>query len=441
MTVGCISLGCAKNLIDAELMLAKIKEAGIEIVSEYCDADVVVINTCGFLEDAKKEAIENIFEVAALKNEGRVKKIIVTGCLAQRYKDEIADEIPEVDAFLGTGSYLNIVEAIKEVMNNKKYCCFDKRENHCIDGERLVTTPFYTAYIKISEGCDNCCSYCAIPIIRGKFRSRKIESIVSEAEKLVKNGVKELNIISQDTTKYGTDIYNKPMLVELLKELSKINNLEWIRVLYTYPERMSDELIDEIANNPKIVKYIDMPIQHCNERILKLMNRQGSVEALTSLINKMRSKIKCLVLRTTLITGFPTETQEEFAQMMDFINNIKFERLGVFCYSVEEGTLAAKMDGQIENDEKLRRQELLMLEQEKISTQILENQIGKKEKVIIEGYDKYVKLYFGRTYADAPEVDGKAFFKSSKKHNIGDIVSITVTDTLEYDILGEFIDE
>lgn len=437
VTVGGIALGCAKNLVDMELMLAEIKNAGIEILNEYNSADIVIINTCGFLEDAKKEAIENILEVAALKEEGRVKKIIVTGCLAERYKGEIADEFPEVDAFLGTGSYLKILQAIKEVQNGNRYSCFDNREAHKIDGERFVTTPSYTAYLKISEGCDNCCTYCAIPLIRGRFRSRTIESIVKEAEKLAEQGVKELNIISQDTTRYGEDLYGTYKLPELLRKLSEIEKLHWIRVLYTYPEKITDELLDEIAVNPKVVKYIDMPVQHSSGRILSLMNRQGNSERLLALVEKMRNKIKGLTIRTTVITGFPTETEEEFTELCEFVKTARFERLGAFCYSREEGTKAALMDGQIDEDVKEKRQEILMLEQSRISEERMEEKVGKTLEVLIEGYDKYVKLYFGRSAADAPEVDGKVFFSSKKKFTPGDFTDVTITGSLEYDLMGE----
>ena len=441
INVGFIHLGCAKNQVDTELMLYLVKEKGYNISSEYCDCDVAVINTCAFIESAKKEAIENILEAAALKAEGRIKHIIVTGCLPQRYDGEIANEFPEVDCFIGTGSYNEIANAIENLLSaaptRREY--FNEKEAHNIDGNRILSTPSYWAYIKISEGCDNRCAYCAIPDIRGKFRSRTTESILNEAENLANNGVRELVVISQDTTKYGEDIYGKPLLHELLEKLCKVEGLEWIRVMYLYPDKITQEIIDTIADNDKIVKYIEMPIQHISNDVLQRMNRKGSKEDITDLVGKIRNKIPQVILRTTIITGFPGENDDDFTQLHEFIINMKFEKLGVFTYSNEEGTPASVFDNQIDNDIKEKRQDILMQTQMQISEDFLRLQITKTFDVLVEGYDKYIKHYFGRSYMDAPDIDGKVFFTSDTKLPEGDIVKVLITDNSEYDLYGEIL--
>ncbi len=436
INVALISLGCAKNLVDSELMLGVLKENDINIVIEPYLADVVVINTCGFLEQAKQEAIESILEIIELKKEGKIKGIIVAGCLSQRYKEEIEKEFPEVDGFLGTGSYNEVFNAVTKILKGNKFSSFNDREQHNIDGQRVISTPSYSAYIKISEGCDNLCSYCAIPLIRGAFRSRKIENIVNEAKLLAKKGVKEIILIAQDTTRYGLDLYNEYCLPKLLNELCKIEQLVWIRVLYFYPERITDELLDVMANEEKIVKYIEMPIQHSSEKILKAMNRKGNSQSLLELIKKIREKIPNVIIRTTVIVGFPNETKKDFLCLATFVKEAKFERLGVFTYSQEEGTKASLFKGQISQDEKLKRQEIISFEQNIISEQFCAKQIGKTFKVIVEGYDKYGECYFARSYMEAPEIDGKIFIKSQNPLKTGDFYDVIINETMEYDLIG-----
>lgn len=438
--IGLISLGCAKNRIDAELMLHKLKSEGFEITNDACNADAVIINTCGFIESAKKESIAEILEIAKLKSEGRVKAIIVTGCLAERYKDEVMKELPEVDAVIGIGANSDIAGVVKKALCGEVLQEFPDKALLPLDGERVLSTPRYYAYLKIADGCDNCCSYCAIPLIRGCFRSRSMESIVKEAEKLADHGVKELLVIAQDTTRYGEDIYGKLMLPELLKKLSGIDKIRWIRLLYCYPDRITDELIDVISLNEKILKYIDIPLQHCSAGILKAMNRTGSRQSLTELIEKLRSRIPGIVLRTTLITGFPGETEQDFTELSEFVNEIKFERLGCFAYSAEEDTKAALMSCQHDDEEKLRRQEIIMSQQQRIMEEYCRSLEGKTLDVLTEGFDRFAGCFYGRAYTDAPEVDGKIFFTySGIKPHEGDIVKVKITGCLDYDPLGETV--
>ncbi|MBQ9937347.1 MAG: 30S ribosomal protein S12 methylthiotransferase RimO [Oscillospiraceae bacterium] len=437
ITVGMISLGCPKNQIDAEIMLADLKKMGFELVGDAALAEVCIINTCGFIESAKRESIEQILEMGLLKNEGRIKKIVVTGCLAERYKEEIAKEIPEADIILGIGSNSELGDAIlKSFEDDKRYTSFDEKEKLCLDGDRVLTTlPFY-AYIKIAEGCDNNCTYCAIPSIRGRFRSRRMEDIVSEAKSLAKSGVKELVVVAQDTTRYGIDLYNKPSLAELLEKLNEIDELKWIRVLYAYPEMVTDELIDAMARLTKVVKYLDLPIQHCSRNVLKRMNRRGDSESLINLINKMRDKIPNLILRTTLIAGFPGESEEDFCELCEFVKKARFDRLGCFSYSREEGTPAAEFDDQIDEDVKERRAEIIMTIQSRIAEELNEKMVGKTLEVVVEGFDKYGEIYFGRSVNDAPDIDGKIFF-SAKGKRIGDFLNVKITEAMDYDLLGE----
>lgn len=436
-TVGMVSLGCSKNQVDAEKMLARLKSAGFEITGDQWNADAVIINTCGFIEDAKREAIENILEVASLKADGRLKAVIVTGCLAERYRDEIKEELPEADVIVGLAANENIVEIVSDALNGKMQSRFGDKETFSLEGDRIITTPFYTAYIKIAEGCSNCCTYCAIPKIRGKFRSRKIENIIDEAKTLAMGGVKELIVIAQDTTRYGEDIYGEPKLCELLQKLSEIDGIEWVRTLYTYPERITDELIDLVAKNDKLVKYFDIPIQHCNDRILKKMNRRGDKASLEKLIKKLREKIPGVTLRTTLITGFPGETKAEFDELCEFVQSMKFDRLGCFAYSPEEDTPAANFPGQLDEQTKTDRAETVMQQQMRIVDEKNAAKLDTVQKVLIEGYDDYIKCYFGRSGADAPEVDGKIFFTTDVPLKIGDFVKVKIFDTIEYDLLGE----
>lgn len=436
--VGIVSLGCAKNQVDAEMLLFTLKQRGFIIVGDPADADCVIVNTCGFIESAKQESIDEIIELGKLKQEGTIKAIVVTGCLAQRYQNEITKQLYEVDAAIGIGANSRIADVVSDVLDGKKVEMFPDKLCLPLEGGRIQSTPPYTAYIKIAEGCDNCCTYCAIPQIRGKFRSRKPEDIIKEAEDLAQSGVKELNVIAQDTTRYGEDLFGEPYLAKLLQKLCKIDGLKWIRVLYCYPDRLTDELIDTIANEEKIVKYIDLPLQHCNENVLKRMNRHGSLETLTALINKIRTKIPDVILRTTFITGFPGETEEQFEELAQFASVMKFERLGCFAYSQEENTPAAKMPEQIDEEIKQKRADIIMEHQQSIMADYCESLIGNEIEVLVEGFDRYAECYFGRSYADSPEVDGCVFFTcNGKKPVIGEFVKVKVTDYMGCDPVGE----
>ena len=435
--ISMVSLGCPKNLVDAEMMLEALKNDGYEITPYENEADVIIVNTCGFIEDAKREAIENILECANYKTEGNLKALVVTGCLAERYRDEIAEQFPEVDAVVGIGKNGSISEIVKKALDGEKGRYYGKKTELDICAPRMVSTPRYTAYIKIAEGCSNCCTYCAIPAIRGRFRSRPMESIVKEAQKLAANGVKELIVIAQDTTRYGEDIYGEQRLPELLSELCGIDGIEWIRTLYTYPDRIDDKLINTVAREPKLCKYFDIPIQHCNETILRRMNRKGDRKSLTALMEKIRAAIPNVTLRTTFITGFPGETEGQFCELCEFVNEVKFDRLGCFPYSPEEGTPAADYPDQVDDQVKSDRAENIMNDQLRIVCEKNEAKIGSTVKVLVEGYDNYIKCWFGRSEADAPDIDGKVFFMSSKELTVGDFQNVTVNDTIEYDLLGE----
>lgn len=438
--VGIVSLGCAKNQVDAEMLLFTLKSKGYIIVNDPADADAVIVNTCGFIESAKQESIDEIIELGNLKREGKIKAIVVTGCLAERYQNEITKQLYEVDAAIGIGANEQIADVVEKALNGEKTELFPDKICLPLEGGRIQSTPPYTAYLKIAEGCDNRCTYCAIPMIRGKFRSRKPENIVAEAEMLAKNGVKEINVIAQDTTRYGEDLFGEPYLAKLLKMLCKIEGLEWIRVLYCYPDKLTDELIDTIASEDKIVKYIDLPLQHCNGEVLKRMNRHGDKEALTTLLNKIRTKIPNVVLRSTFITGFPGETDEQFEELAQFAKDIKFERLGCFAYSKEEGTPAALLPDQIDDEVKQKRADIIMEQQQFFMAEYCERLIGKEIKVLVEGFDRLAECYFGRSYADSPEVDGCVFFTcGDKKPKAGDFVSVRVTDYMNCDPIGEMI--
>lgn len=439
INVGFISLGCPKNQVDAELMLSKIEKAGFNIVDVAYEADVVVVNTCGFIEDAKKEAIDNILEMAELKKEGSISKILVTGCLAERYKDEIFKEFPEVDGVLGLGANGDIVSAVNAVMNGEKVGEYPDNEEMPMNGERLLTTPQHWAYLKIADGCSNCCTYCAIPSIRGKFRSRPIEEIVDEAKKLASDGTKEIIIVAQDTTRYGLDIYGELKLPELLRQLNVVDGLEWIRMLYCYPDRITDELLDTIAECDKVLHYLDIPLQHADGRILKKMNRTGDRESLTELIDKIREKLPDVVLRTTFITGFPGEDEEAFNTLSEFIDDNMFDRLGCFAYSPEEGTPAAEFDEQIDDEIKKHRADVIMEQQYDIFEFKQRKLIGRTVKCIVEGYDGYTDSYFGRTWMDAPEIDSVVYFTGKGDYDDGDIVDVEIFDINEYDLMGEII--
>ncbi len=432
-----VSLGCPKNQVDAEMMLSLLSKGGLEICSAEAEADAIIINTCGFIESAKAEAIENILEASQYKNDGKCKALIVTGCLAERYRDDVTAEIPEVDVCVGIGANQDIAEIVKNAIEGKKENRYGEKEDLDLNGERILGGPNYTAYLKIADGCNNCCTYCAIPKIRGKMRSRTIEECVNEAENLAKKGVKELIVVAQDTTAYGEDIYGEGKLPELLLELCKIDGIHWIRTLYTYPERITDKLLAVIAENEKLVNYLDIPFQHINGEILKRMNRKGNKESINELINKIRNKIPDITLRTTFITGFPKETDEQFCELAEFIREARFDRLGCFTYSAEEGTIACEYDGQIDEQVKTDRMENIMEMQMTIAAEKNEEKIGSVCEVLIEGWDDYIKCYFGRTKADAPEIDGKIFFMSTKPLKIGDFVNVRINDCIEYDLLGE----
>ena len=437
-SVGLISLGCPKNQVDAEHILALLDEKGYNIVDYVDGCDVVIVNTCGFIDDAKKEAIENILDMAELKSEGIIKKIIVSGCLSQRYRDEIAQEIPEVDAVIGIGAIGDIVEIIDKVMaSDEIYQSYPSQDNLPLDGQRIITTPEHWAYLKIADGCSNRCTYCTIPSIRGNMRSRKMENIIDEAKQLAEIGVKELIVIAQDTTSYGLDIYGELMLPALLNQLCEINGIEWIRILYCYPDRITDELIQTIKEQEKICNYIDLPLQHADDNILKAMNRRGNSELIRSVIGKLRKEIPDVVIRTTFIVGFPGEGDDEFEHLAEFVNEIEFDRLGCFTFSPQENTPAFDMDNQVEDDVKARRGDIIMQDQFSITEEINNAKIGKTYKVITEEYDAYTDSYTGRTYMDAPEIDGLVRFTSNKDIEIGEFVNVRIFDVDEYDLIGE----
>lgn len=435
--VGMISLGCPKNQVDGEALLAKLKKAGYEIVNNIEDSDVMIVNTCGFIEQAKKEAIDTILEVAEYKNAGLISAIVVTGCLAERYQDEIIKEMPEVDAVLGIGANSDIVKTCDKALCGIVTTSFPNKCYLSINDERIISTPSHWAYLKIAEGCDNRCSYCAIPGIRGGFRSRTIESCVDEAKALAESGVKELILIAQDTTKYGQDLYGKYSLDILLKELVKIDGIEWIRLFYCYPQRITDSLINVIANEEKVCNYIDIPLQHSDKTVLKNMNRVGDGEDYRALISKMRKAIPDLALRTTFMVGFPGETDEQFENLCKFTEDVKFDKMGCFTFSPEEDTPAYDMQNQIDDDVKVRRQEVLMNKQYSITEELNKQRIGRIYKVIIDTFDG--EKYVGRSYMDSPEIDSGIIFTSDNNLNIGDFVNVEITDYNGYDLIGKAI--
>ena len=432
-----ISLGCPKNQVDGEALLAKLKKAGYEIVNNIEDSDVMIVNTCGFIEQAKREAIDTILEVAEYKNAGLISAIVVTGCLAERYQDEIIKEMPEVDAVLGIGANSDIVKTCDKALCGIVTTSFPNKCYLSINDERAISTPSHWAYLKIAEGCDNRCSYCAIPGIRGGFRSRTIESCVDEAKALAESGVKELILIAQDTTKYGQDLYGKYSLDVLLKELVKIDGIEWIRLFYCYPQRITDSLINVIANEEKVCSYIDIPLQHSDKTVLKNMNRVGNGEDYKALISKMRKAIPDLALRTTFMVGFPGETDEQFENLCKFTEDVKFDKMGCFTFSPEEDTPAYDMQNQIDDDVKIRRQEVLMNKQYSITEELNKQRIGRIYKVIIDTFDG--EKYVGRSYMDSPEIDSGIIFTSGNNLNIGDFVNVKITDYNGYDLIGEAI--
>ena len=434
--VAFISLGCAKNLVNTEQMMALCREAGFTVTGEPEGADVAVLNTCGFIESAKSEAIENILELAELKQQGKLKKLLVAGCLTQRYPDDIRAELPEVDGMLGTGSYTDVVEAVNELMAGERPERFAPISQAYDDGERIVTTPPYTAYLKIAEGCSNGCAFCIIPKLRGRYRSRTMDSLLSEARLLADRGVKELIVIAQDITRYGEDLKDGSNLETLLKELCKLP-FHWIRLHYLYPEAVTDSLIATIASQPKILHYLDIPIQHCNDRILSAMRRRTNKAQLTELFAKLRAAMPDVVIRTSIICGLPGEGAEEFEELCDFLREAKLQRAGIFQYSREEGTLAAAMEDQVDDETAKRRVELLVDLQSRVMDGYNEDRLGSVMEVLCEGFDASAGCYAGRTYADSVDVDGKVFFTAAGVIPAGTFVNVRITGTSDGDLTGE----
>ena len=446
MKIGFISLGCPKNQLDTEVMLHEVVAAGYELTSEDIDADIIIINTCAFIESAKQEAIDNILDEAWLKENRSLKGIIVTGCLAERYREQILEELPEVDALLGVGSIHNIVEAIqavekqskrKNVPASEKYCSFEDKNTVRLGGDRVLTTPDYAAYLKIAEGCDNRCTYCAIPSIRGKFRSRPMEDVIAEAKDMDALGIKELTLVAQDTTRYGKDLYGRYALAELIHKITEETSIPWIRVLYCYPDKITDELIQEFKTNPRLLKYIDLPLQHISDRMLKAMNRHGNGQTIREVLAKLRT-VEGMVIRTTFIVGFPGETEEDFNELADFITEQKFEHAGVFTYSREEGTPAYDFADQIDEQVKQDRMDILMRTQMNINTTRNEGRIGSVITVLCEAYDPVNECYYGRSSEDAPDIDGKVFFRYNGEERIapGSMVKVKVREVVDYDVYG-----
>ncbi len=439
--VGMISLGCPKNQVDAERMLAQLDKNEFQIADCYDGVDAVIINTCGFIDAAKQEAIENILDMAQLKEDGTVKKIIVTGCLAQRYQKEIFDEIPEVDAVIGIGANEGIAETVKKVIEGKNVYEMPDNELLPLVGERLLTTPEHWAYLKIADGCSNRCTYCSIPSIRGGYRSVEFETVIEEAKALAAAGTKEIILIAQDTTNYGFDLYGKLRLPELLDALCEIEGIEWIRMLYCYPDKITDELLDTMAKQPKVLNYIDLPLQHADDNILKAMNRRGDSAYLRETVNKIREKLPDAVIRTTFIVGFPGEGEEEFENLAEFVNEMEFDRLGCFAFSPQEGTPAFDMENQVEEDVKVRRGEIIMQDQLEIVTLKNQSRIGKIYRVVVEDYDSYSDSYSGRTYMDAPEIDGTISFTTDKSYENGDFTDVVIIGVNDYDLIGKDVSE
>ncbi len=439
--IGFISLGCAKNQVDCERMMYRVREAGHTVKEDIVGSDVVVINTCGFIDSAKAEAIDYILQTAALKAEGQVGKILVTGCLSQRYQDEILSEMPEVDGILGTGSYTEIVPAIEALLNQQTVSEFGSIDAPEQETGRIVTTPEHYAFIKIAEGCDNRCAYCIIPYLRGKYRSRQLDDVLYEARLLADSGVKELIVVAQDTSRYGTDLPgHKRLLPELLRKLCEIEGLHWIRVHYVYPDEIDDEFIDVMATQPKIVKYLDIPIQHCNSKILKLINRRGDGQFLRELFAKLRSRIPGLVIRTSLITGLPGEGDAEFQELCDFLREQRLERVGAFAFSPEEGTPAAKMEF-VDNEVAQQRAQTIEMIQSGIMDDYNAAMQGKTLEVLVDGYDEELEQFYGRTYADSPDIDGRVWLASEEPLREGMFVTVKIDGCVDGDLSGYVLEE
>lgn len=438
--VALVSLGCSKNLVDSEVMLNILSSNSYKLTQDTNKADIIIVNTCGFIESAKQESIDNIIELGQLKNNGNCKVLIASGCLAERYKGDLINGMPELDAVIGTGDYKSILEVIESAMSGSKVVKYGNQESIDIhELPRVISTVAASTYLKIAEGCDNRCTYCIIPSLRGKYRSRRFEDIIKEAAQLAGQGIKELNVIAQDTTRYGMDLYGKYRIAELLDELSKIEGIEWIRLQYSYPDEFDDDLINIIATNDKVCKYLDIPIQHASNAILKRMGRRTTKEEIKDLVTKLRGKIPNIALRTSLIVGFPGETENDFKELVDFVKDIRFDRLGVFTYSREEDTPAFQMEEQVDDEIKLKRQERIMLLQSDISLDNNQKMVGKVIKVFIEGIES--NKYYGRSYKDAPEIDGNVFFSSKEKHNPGEFTYVKIVEASEYDLIGEEMNE
>ena len=434
--IGFISLGCAKNQVDCERMMYRVQEAGHTVKADIVGSDVVIINTCGFIDSAKREAIEFILQTAALKSEGLVGRILVTGCLSQRYQQEILEELPEVDGILGTGSYTEVVRAVEALLEGETVSDFGSIDAPEQETGRILTTPEHYAYLKVAEGCNNRCSYCVIPYLRGKFRSRQMDDVLYEARLLAAFGVQEIIVVAQDTSRYGTDLNDgKSLLPELLRRLCAIEQFRWVRIHYLYPDEIDDELIDVIAEEPKIVKYLDIPIQHCNSEILKLMNRRGDGPFLRALFTKLRQRIPGLVLRTSVITGLPGEGEEEFAELCAFLREMKLERVGAFAFSPEEGTPAAQMEF-VDNEVAVARAQMVESIQSRIMDAYNEAMIGKTVEVLVDGYDAEFEQYFGRTYADSPEIDGRVWIASEEDLSEGTFVRVCIEGLIDGDLTG-----
>jgi len=439
--IGFISLGCAKNQVDCERMMYRVKDAGYDVSGPVPGCDVVVINTCGFIDSAKSEAIDNILAMGAMKAEGQIGKILVTGCLSQRYQDQIMTEMPEVDGVLGTGSYTEIVSAIEKLLADETVSDFGDIDAPEVETGRIVTTPEHYAFIKIAEGCDNKCAYCVIPSLRGKFRSRAMEDVLEEARLLADSGVKELIVVAQDTSRYGTDLPgHKRLLPELLKEMCKIEKLRWIRVHYVYPDEIDDAFIEVMATEPKIVKYLDIPIQHCNSKILKLMNRRGDGAYLRELFGKLRSRVPGIVIRTSLITGLPGEGEEEFEELCEFLKEQRLERVGAFPFSPEEGTPAAAME-HVDSDTAMERAEQVEILQSRIMDNFNASWIGREVEVLVDGYDEEYEQFYGRTYADSPDIDGRVWISCPEPLTEGEFVTVYIDDTVDGDLTGYLVEE
>ncbi len=436
--VAFISLGCSKNLVDTEVMLHNLHKRGFEITFDTSEAEIIVINTCGFIESAKTEAIENILDAAELKTYGKCRHLIATGCLVERYREEVLDEIPELDALVGVGSLDKIADACEAVLRGERYTSFEDKNTSKLGGGRVLTTLPHTAYLKIAEGCDNRCTYCAIPLIRGKFRSRPIEDIVEEAKQLEAEGVREINLIAQDTSRYGLDIYGEYSLARLVREITEKTEIPWIRLLYCYPDKITDELIGELRDNPRLVKYMDIPIQHISNSVLRRMNRHGDRALIESVIEKLRREVPGIVLRTTAMVGFPGEGDADFEELCRFVKEARFERFGAFTFSPEEDTEAYSMDGQIDEQVKQDRYDCLMATQLTVLEDINASRVGAELDVLIDGYDTVAEIYYGRSYADAPDVDGKVYVRAAKgSYALGEFVRVRVTEALDYDLIAE----